>query len=156
MKRTAHIREAGKVAGYLTITSMKDGEFLRHIGRFPNKVVSSAGHGRNLIARQLAADVTYPLAIDNASVGDSNTAATDAQTDLISPLVTDLPITNASAVDDVLTVDVFVPDANLPDDTYQELGLFCGNQLFARVVISPAYTKVAGEDTLFTYELALT
>jgi hypothetical protein len=145
----------GRVAGRLSITTLKDGQVVRTIDDIPNRVVMSSGYGRNLIARQLAGDTTYPLIIDNASLGDDNTAAADAQTDLVSPLVEDIPITDSSAVDDVVHVDVFVADANLPDDTYEEFGLFCGDQMFARVVISPAYTKAAGEDTLFSYELTL-
>lgn len=144
------------VAGHLTITALKDGVPVRTTGPFPNKVVMSSGYGRNLIARRLAGDDTYSLEIDSASVGDSNTAAADAQTDLLSPLVEDIPVTNATASGDVVTVDVFVADANLPEDTYEEFGLFCDGRLFARVVISPAYTKASGEDTLFTYELTLT
>lgn len=149
-------QEGVGVAGRLFITTIKDGKPVRKIGPFPNKVVMSSGYGRNLIARRLAGDATYDIEIDSASIGDDNTAAADAQTDLISPLVEDIPITNSTAVDDVVTVDVFVADANLPDDTYEEFGLFCDGRLFARVVISPAYTKATGEDTLFTYELTLT
>lgn len=153
--KSPKVKEGARVGGQLTITTFKDGVAIRTVGPFCNKVVSSEGYGRNLIARQLAGNATYSLEIDTASVGDSNTAAADAQTDLISPLVEDIPITDASAVDDVLTVDVFVSDANLADDTYQEFGLFCGGRLFARVVISPSYTKASGEDTLFSYELTL-
>lgn len=155
MKTLARSKDQGRVAGHLTITTFKDGVAVRSSGPLPNKVVSSSGYGRNLIARQLAGDSTYPLEIDTASLGDNNTAAADAQTDLLNPLVEDVPITNATAVDDVLTVDVFVADANLPNDTYEEFGLFCAGRMFCRVVISPAYTKGAGEDTLFSYELTL-
>jgi hypothetical protein len=50
-------------------------------------------------------------------------------------------------------VDVFVPDGELPDDTYAEFGLFLTGRLLSRIIISPSYTKATGEDTLFTYEL---
>lgn len=150
-----HLPEEFHVAGYLTITRIRDGK-REVVGRFPNKVVMSSGYGRNLLARQLVGDATYPINIDSAAIGDDNTAAADAQTNLLNPLVTGIPLTNATAVDDVVTIDVFVADANLPDDTYKEFGLFCNGRLFARVVITPDYTKAAGEDTLFTYELTLT
>lgn len=156
MRNNVKAREQGTVAGYLTITTYKDGAPVRVSGPFKNKVVMGSGYGRNIIARQLVGDVTYPIEIDSASAGDDNTAAADGNTDLGNPLVTDIPITNKSAVDDVVTVDVFVADANLPDDTYEEFGLFCDGRLLARIVISPAYTKVSGEDTLFAYELTLT
>lgn len=156
MRSSVRARDGGKVAGYLTITTFRDGEPVRVVGPFRNKVVMGSGYGRNIIARQLAGDTAYPIAIDSASVGDDDTAAADSDTDLGNPLVEEIPITNSTAVDDVVTVDVFVADANLPDDTYEEFGLFCDGRLFARIVISPAYTKASGEDTLFTYELTLT
>jgi len=145
--------DTSRIAGRLTITAFKDGKQVRRLGPIANKVVSSEGYGRNLLLRQLAGDLALPLIIDSASIGDDDTAAVDADTDLLNPLVEDIPITNATAVNDDLTVDVFVADANLPDDAYEEFGLFCGGRLFARIIISPAYTKVSGEDTLFTYEL---
>jgi hypothetical protein len=144
-----------KLAGYLTITKKIGDEVVWQSPRMRNKVVTSEGYGRNLILRWLSGDETLPITIDTASVGDSNTAAADAQTDLISPLVEDIPITNMTATNNVLNVDVFVSDANLPDDSYQEFGLFMAGRLLARVVISPAYTKASGEDTLFSYELTL-
>jgi hypothetical protein len=144
-----------KLAGYLTIKTYRDGELVRETPRLRNKVVTSEGFGRNLVLRWISGDAAIPIVIDTASLGDSNTAAADAQTDLVSPLVEDIPITNMSATNNVLNVDVFVSDANLPDDTYEEFGLFMGSRLFARVVISPAYTKASGEDTLFSYELTL-
>lgn len=158
MSQPRHVQasERHRVAGYLTITTLKDGVPVRSSGRLPNKVVNGVGYGRNLIARQIAGDVTYGVAINSASLGTDNTAAADSQTDLVAPTVTGVPITNSSASGDVVTVDVFVADANLPNGTYREFGLFCGGRLFARVVLSPAYTKASGEDTLFTYELTLT
>lgn len=143
------------IGGFLTITKLRDGVPVWVSEPMSNKVVMGSGYGRNLIVRKLAGDDTYGLEIDSASIGDSNSAAADGQTDLVNPLVEDIPITNKVAVDDDLTVDVFVADGNLPDDTYEEFGLFIGGRLFCRVVISPAYTKAAGEDTLFTYSLSL-
>lgn len=144
------------VRGSLTISTFRDGKVIRTSPAYPNKVVTSSGYGRNLIARALAGDSTYSVVIDSAALGDSNTAAADGNTGLGNSLVSGIPISNMSASSNVLNVDVFVADDNLPDDTYEEFGLFCDGRLFARVVISPAYTKVSGEDTLFSYTLTLT
>jgi len=154
--RTLRSNNRTRVAGELTIRKLVEGREVWRSEPLPNKVVTSAGFGRNLIARMLAGDSSLGLEIDTASLGDDNTAAADTQTDLLSPLVEDIPITNAAAVDNVVTVDVFIADANLPNDTYEEFGLFIGGRLFARVVISPSYTKATGEDTLFSYTLTLT
>ncbi len=154
--RRQHSSDGTRVAGHLTITTFRNGEVSRAIGTFPNKVVNSSGYGRNLIARQLVGDTTYGIEIDSVSIGDDDTPAADGQTDLLSPLETGIPITNAVAAGGTVTIDVFMTDASLPDDTYEEFGLFCGGRLFARIVIDPAYTKVTGEDTLFSYQLNLT
>lgn len=144
-----------KLVGYLTIKTYRDGELISETAPMRNKVVSSAGYGRNMILRWMAGDQTYPITIDSASVGNDNTAASDGQTDLISPDVEDIPITNMAVTNNVLAVDVFIADANLPNGTYEEFGLFMGGRMLSRIVISPAYTKGAGEDTLFSYELTL-
>jgi hypothetical protein len=144
-----------KLVGFLTIKTYRDGELVRQSPRMRNKVVTSEGYGRNLILRWLAGDATLPIVIDSAAVGDDDTAAADADTGLGNALVSDIPITNMSVTDNVLNVDVFVSDANLPDDTYEEFGLFMNGRMLTRVIISPAYTKASGEDTLFSYELTL-
>lgn len=142
--------------GVLTINKFKAGELVQTIGPLHNKVVSTDTYGRNLIARQLIGDTTYPIEIDSISLGDSNTAAADSDTALGNPLETGINLTETSVANNVVTIKVFVADATIADDTYEEIGFFCNARLFSRVVISPAYTKATGEDTLFTYTLTLT
>lgn len=159
-KRTNKIsqQDDNEYVGYLTITKFAAGTkniLWKTKEPIRNKVVSSSGHGRNLIARKLTGDNTYGIEIDSAAVGDDNTAAADGNTGLGNALVTGIPLTNSIASNNVVDIDVFVADGNLPDDTYEEFGLFIGAQLFSRIVISPAYTKNTGEDTLFTYQLTL-
>lgn len=144
------------LAGLLTIKTFKDGVLVRTAGPYKNKVVSSAGYGRNMILRWMAGETTYPIVINSASLGDGNTAPADGNTALGNSLVSSIPITNMGVSNNVMTVDVFVADGNLPNDTYEEFGLFATNRLMSRILISPAYTKATGEDTLFSYELTLT
>lgn len=154
--REVKLAENGKVAGTLTISRFRNGALISKSEPIPNKVVSSSGgYGRNLITRQLAGDAALPLAIDSAALGDDDTAPVDADTDLGNATVTDIPLTNSTASDDELHVDVFVADANLQAATYKEFGLYCAGRLFARILISPAHTKADGEDTLFSYDLTL-
>lgn len=155
MQREINHNEESRVGGTLTIRKYKTGKLISQSSPLPNKVVSSSGYGRNIIARQLAGDTTYAMEIDSARVGDDDTAAADGNTNLGNVLVSDIPITNMTVTNNVLQVDVFVADANLPDDIYKEFGLYCNGRLFARIVISPSYTKASGEDTLFTYTLTL-
>lgn len=135
---------------------MRDGGIVWQSEPLPNKVVSSSGHGRNIIARQLGADTTYPIAINSAAVGSGTNAPADADTGLQTSVVSGISITNMTVNNNILTVDVFVADGTLTNGTYREFGLFCSGQLFARILISPAYTKASGEDTLFTYALTIT
>jgi hypothetical protein len=148
--------DGARAQGYLTIKTFHDGKLIREVGPFANKVVSSDGYGRNLILRQMVGDDTYPIVFDAVAIGDDDTAAADGDTDLGNPLVTGIPITNMSLANNVLSMDVFVSDADLPDDTYEEFGIYAAGRLMARIIISPAYTKATGEDTIFTYELTLT
>ncbi|MER0170345.1 MAG: hypothetical protein DU489_07025 [Nitrosomonas sp.] len=149
-------KDSANIGGFLTIKTFKDGKLIRQSGPFKNKVVSSNGYGRNLILRQMAGDTTYPIEIDSVSVGDGAVAPVDGDTALGNSLVSGINITNMTVVNNVLTIDVFVADGNLPDDTYSEFGLFANGRLISRIIISPSYTKSTGEDTLFTYEMTMT
>lgn len=149
------LNEGLRVAGVLTIKTYRQGELVRELGPIPNRVVSSDGYGRNLLIRQLGGDTTYPLEIDSAALGDGNTAAADGDTGLGNSLVSGISITDKTITNNQLQVDVFVADGTLANDTYEEFGLFCGGRLFSRIIISPAYTKASGEDTLLTYTLTL-
>jgi hypothetical protein len=141
--------------GVLDIETFKNGRLLRSIRDIPNKVVSSSGYGRNLFIRQLAGDTTYPLTITTISLGDGAVAPADGNTALGNSLVSGLAVTEYIVANNVLTIKVFAPDGAVANDTYSELGVFCGTRLFARILIAPAYTKDAGEDTLFTYTLTI-
>lgn len=157
MPRRIKHSERSRVAGHLTISRFRGGELVWRSERMPNKVVSSSGgYGRNLIARQLAGDTTYPLAINSAAIGDGTTAPADSDTGLGNSLASGISITNIVVSNGSLQVDVFVADGALPNGTYKEFGLFCTGRLFARILISPNYTKATGEDTLFSYTLNLT
>lgn len=144
------------LAGVLSIKTFKDGKLVRELGPFKNKVVTSSGYGRNLILRAMAGDTTYPIEIDSAAVGSNSTAAVDGDTNLNTVVHSGLSITNASVSNNVLTIDVFVADATLTNVTYREFGLFADGRLISRVIISPDYTKGAGEETLFAYTLTMT
>lgn len=143
------------IGGVLYIKRLREGVVVETLGPFHNKVVSSSGYGRNIIIRQLAGDTTYPLEIDSFAIGDGATAPADGDTALGNSLVSGISITDMTVNNNVLTIDVFVSDGALADDTYAEVGFFANARLMSRILISPTYTKVAGEDTIFTYELTL-
>ena len=144
-----------RAQGRLIIRVFRAGtrELLRELGPFSNKFVSSSGYGRNLLLRHMAGDDALPIELTSVALGDGSTAAADGDTALGNELIDDIPLTNISVANNVLSLDAFVSDANLPDDTYAEFGVFATDRLMARVVIDPTYTKATGEDTLFSYEL---
>lgn len=149
------VADHSQIAGHLTITRIRADGSREVLGPFPNKVVSSSGHGRNLLLRRLAGDETYGIALTSAALGTNATAAADGDTNLNTPTETGLGITQSAVTNDELVVDVFCADGDIANATYREFGLFIGSQLFCRVVISD-YAKASGEDTLFTYTLNAT
>jgi hypothetical protein len=144
------------IRGELRIKTFKDGKLIRELGPFKNKVVSSDGYGRNMILRWLSGDTTYPIVLNSMAVGTSSTAAADSDTALGASVASGLTITSMTISNNVLTADVFVASADLADGTYAEVGFFATLRMISRIIISPAYTKGTGEDTLFTYTLTLT
>lgn len=129
--------------------------------RIYNLVVNgSFGYGKNLVARALLGSTwitTYPIAIDTASIGLDNTAASASQTDLLDPITEDIPVAFGEMTGtSELTLSFFIPDADLPNDTYEEFGLFATGRLIARSVISPAYVKGSSEDTSIDYTIEVT
>lgn len=157
MKKTLENKGILGFAGILTIKRIRNGEVVEVLGPFKNKVVSgSGGYGRNLVLRQLMNDTTYPIVITTASAGSGTNAPADSDTNLQTPVVTGISVSNYALSNNVLTIDVFASSSTLTNGTYSEFGLFCSGRLFARILISPSYTKATGEDTIFTYELTST
>lgn len=144
------------MTGELVIKRLRNGKEIWRSEPMKNKVVSSAGYGRNLILEWMSGDATYPIVIDSAAIGDGTTPPADGDTGLDNSLVSGISISNMVVANNQITVDVFASDGILPDDTYAEYGLFCTGRLLSRVLISPTYTKVTGEDTIFSYTLTMT
>jgi len=119
-----------------------------------NLVVLNEGSGMNLLAKRLIGETTYDLKITQAKIGDDNTAATDDDTDLGNTILDGIVVATATETGtSQITLEFFIADAELAEDDYEEFGIFCGNQLFARSVISPTHTKSVGEDTSVEYQV---
>ena len=117
-----------------------------------NLVVLNEGHGMNLLAKRLIGETTYDLKITQAKIGDDNTAATVDDTDLGNSILDGIVVATATETGtSQITLEFFIADAELAEDVYEEFGIFCEDQLFARSVISPAYTKSIGEDSKIEY-----
>lgn len=120
-----------------------------------NLIVNNNDHGLNLIIQRLAGEVTYDIDIANASIGTGTNAPSANDTDLQTPVLTNILLARISNTLSTVTAEFFMTDAELADGTYKEFGVFVNSlnkKLFARSLITPNHVKSAGEDTLVEYE----
>lgn len=123
-----------------------------------NLVVTGPNSGVGLITQNLAPGAANSPIIDRAKIGTGSTPAAAGDTDLQTPVLSDiLPTSGLTVVTETsVSFEFFIPDGDLANGTYREFGLFCGTRLFARSIISPAFTKADGEDLIVTYEITVT
>lgn len=148
------LKSKGGMTGRLTISKYKDGKLISE-QKEENRVVSSAGHGRNLLIRQLTGDTTYGLEVDEGKIGTGTTAPVDGDTDLETAVLSNITVESTSFSNDEATFSFFILDGDLADGTYDEFGLFIGGQLLARSVFTNSFSKSAGENTRVDYTLTL-
>ena len=123
---------------------------------YHNLIMLGDGTGMNLFIRKLGNNDDYGIAVTKLKLGTGNTAPTISDTDLDTPTVDDVVVTNRTFIDDdTVELKFFATDLQVPDDTYNEVGLFVGEQLFARSIISPAFTKASGVDTTIVYSISV-
>jgi hypothetical protein len=118
-----------------------------------NKIVSSTNHGLNLVCQHLNGVITYPLEITQAKIGTGSTPTALGNTDLETSVLDGILKASSVVANNQITFEFFISDGDLANGTYSEFGLFCGNQMFSRVIISPAYTKSSNEDTVIEYSI---
>lgn len=132
------------------------GELKRTSPWTSNLIVSSSGHGLNLISRALLGDNTYPLEITQAKIGTGTTTPALTDTDLETMVLDGIVKSNETITNNEIILEFFISDLELTNGTYTEFGIFAGDQLFARALISPTYTKSSNEDTTIDYTLTFT
>lgn len=134
----------------------KTGKLLWESPLIQNKIVSGVGFGRNLVIRLLGRDNTYVLGIDSAKIGTGNLTPSDADSDLQTAVAATITFAGTSyPTNDSVRFDLFIADANLPNGTYKEFGLFSNLRLFARSLITPNYSKSSNQDTTISYTITL-
>lgn len=130
-------------------------EVLRTSEWIDNLVMNGVDTGVNILLKTLIGTITANE-ITSASIGTGTTAPTDSDTNLQTPVTTDIPrATQSISPTNVLTILFFIPDGDLPNGTYNEFGLFCETQIFSRSIISPAYVKSSTEDTIVEYQITI-
>lgn len=149
--------EGNGIMGRFQIRTYRAGtkELLRVSPWIHNRVVSSDGHGRNLILRELVGNAEYGIQIDSAKIGTGTTAPVDGDTDLETAVLSNIELSDSNVNNDEATLEFFIPDGDLANDTYTEFGLFIGAQLFARSLITPTHNKSVNEDTTISYSITI-
>lgn len=156
--KTIKLKSKSGIRGKYKITVFKAGtrEVLRESDWIENLVVKNSNNGVNIIIKRLLGTLTNDIVVTKAKIGDDNTAAVDADTDLGNTILDNISIATKVETDlNVVTFVFFMTDSELNDDTYEEFGIFCTDQLFARSIISPAHVKASGEDTQVTYTITI-
>lgn len=156
--KTIKLENKCGIRGKFRIITYKAGtkKVLRRSDWNENLIVFNEGSGMNLVAKRLIGNKTYDLEITQAKIGDDNTAATDDDVDLGNTILDGILVATAEETGtSQITLEFFIADAELPEDTYEEFGIFAEDQLFARSIISPAYVKGVGEDTKIEYIINL-
>jgi hypothetical protein len=143
------------IKGEVRILTHKAGtdQLLRITEWMRNRVVSSDGYGRNIIARILAGDFTYTGEITHADIGTGSASVVDADTELDTG-VARAQVGSVEVLNNIVTFRFFFPDSTTANNTYHELGTFIDGtatlgtgRLFNRLLLSSPYVKATGEDT---------
>lgn len=121
-----------------------------------NLVVTGVNHGTNLILQRLIGEKDFDIEVTSAAIGTGTTVPQASDTDLATPVLDGILRATQEIVGNTAVLQFFIADAELPNGTYSEFGLKCGEQLFARSLIQPTYTKSSAEDTTVEYELTVT
>jgi hypothetical protein len=118
-----------------------------------NRIVLSEGYGANLIMKHLGNDTSLgPIAIDHVGLGTGATAITAGDNVMEAELV-NVPVESWSVVDGVLTMALYIEDANMPNATYTRIALKIGTRMFTHAVCN--YVKLTGKDTTLEYVITL-
>ncbi len=149
MKQEAKFFLTGKYR--ITKTNSLTGEIVSVSEWIHNKIMLDSGVGVGLLIARLGGDTSNDCVITSAEIGTGDTAPTDSDTDLETPVVTGI----LTALQEISATEVhlyfYIPDANLPNGTYKEFGIRSGTALFARSILTPSFVKGSNEDTNVEY-----
>jgi len=136
------------------IWDAKTGKLIRTTQWNKNLIVVNENSGLNIAVKNLLGNFTYNLEITKAKMGTGTATPNSNDTDLKNPVVDNIALANKNenSTSEVF-LEFFISDAECPNGTYYEFGIFCGNRLFARSLISPALTKSTGQDITAEYTI---
>jgi len=137
------------------VTDSHTGQIKRVSPIHENLVMNGTNTGIQLIAQNLVLDTPLQLKIDSLSIGSGVTPPSQNDVDLETPVVTNVILRTKAHLGASAQFDFFITDAQLPNGTYTEVGIFANGQIFARSIIDPEFTKASNEDVTITYSVNL-
>ena len=137
-------------------TDSRTGKVLTKTPWIENLIMNGANTGVQIAVQRIVGTLTYDLTITKVKIGTGTNAPASSDTDLQTPVYTQNGLAAAVASGNVANLSIFMATGVLANGTYTELGLFAGNQLFARSIISPSYVKGTNQDTTIEYQITVT
>lgn len=134
-------------------TDATTGKVLKTSPWIKNLIMLGTNTGVNIILNRLANVLTYDNIITSAEIGTGTNTPAASDTNLQTPTVTGIGVASSSVSSGSILLSFFIPSSSLSNGTYNEFGLRCGTQLFARSIITPAYTKGTNQDTTIEYTI---
>lgn len=136
--------------GHFEILSFENGKVVWQSPVMQNRILNA---GLALIIQHHAGNIANALEITSLEIGDGDTAVTAGDTALDNLVLAGVVPAKVTASTTSMVIEFFIVDAELPDGTYEELGMRAGATLYTRSLFTTPYTKVAGRDTIIRYTL---
>lgn len=150
------VKSTGGASGRFKITALKNGKAVRTTGWVKNQVVNTTNAGVQLLIQHMAGETANPIGINYLGIGTSEDARTPTMTDLVEPVLKEVIYADRRADGNEWQGDFYVLDSELPNDTYYEVGIYMGANLYATALIPDGFTKSDAEDLLISYSTTLT
>lgn len=154
-KKTIKNKDGKKLMKF-TITNKEEMKKIKplHQKIFTNKVISKDGYGVNNILRNLFGDTTYQLEVDEVCFGNGAGTPNENDDAMFNETVSGITFTDVTVTGKNAIIDIFVPSASMPNDTYTELALKANGRLFTHSAMN--YAKGANQDTTLEYVVSAT
>lgn len=155
--KTSHLKvpkSHALFAGRFRITGYRPGSdiVIAQSPWMPNLIVDA---GLQEVLEDLMGQRLSGVPITKFKLGTGSTAPAASDTNLETPIVETDFIANRTRTGLTVLFELFLPDAEVPENDYTECGLFIGDTMFSHALISPTYSKAANQDTKIDYEVSL-
>jgi hypothetical protein len=148
------MKESFGMKGRFKYTKYVDGKEVFASDWQDNLIVSSNTYGRNLVARAMAGDTTYPVEVDGMVLSTNTTPPTVSDTAWGGTEIL-VPIQVPSVANNVIVFSAFFADMDLPNDTYSKIGLAIDGRIFSSALLDTPIVKDTGESYRYDYQITI-